>query len=1057
VSVVTGLAQLRVRLLGGLDVEGVSGPGLGSRKARTLVKVLALARGAAVPVDTVVEALWPDDALVPARPVEQVGVLVSRLRSVLGAERLRRSDAGWALAVDWLDIAELEARVDEAAARLAAGNPAAARAAARSALALVRGELLADEPGAVWAEANCAAVARTVARARWIGAEAALAAGDHGDAAALAEGALDHDPYDEAALRVLMRAYAAAGRPASALAGYARVRERLSEDLGVDPAPETDELHTLILLSDTAPAGTASIAPPPSMPRLVGRDTYVAALNGWLTRARAGESVLVLVEGEAGIGKTTLVTHWSNGLQAEALVISGRCDELGRDLPLQPILDGLEAHLRTMDSSQIQAVLAEAEPVLGPLLGRFNAAAAPGPTTVADATAGRALLFAALLATIERAAGHRPVVLIVEDVHLAGASTIEWLRFAVRRGVRLLVVATRRPEGPTFGPATLLTLGPLDLESVAELVGEERAPELHARSGGHPLFLHELAHATSADLPTSVREAVVARVDRVGEAAPTLRAAAILGSEVDVDLLAGVLDLPVKTLLDHLDAGRRMLVIEERAATFAFRHELVREALVADTTVARRAFVHREAARVLWNRPGHDPLEVAWHARFGGDIATAVVALVDAAATAANRYDMPQAEQLLTDAISLEDSVVARIARARVRIARFDLDGAEADGGGALQLGGGPASLELAGWAAYYKRNYELALQRAEEAIQRADDSAMRASCLTLSGRILHASGQLTEADQRLREAVSGAPLEVRGVAQVFLGSLRIHQGRVEEGSALVDRALLDQSRLGHPFARHHAHVSRVLGLGMRGRPVEALAAVEEGKAIAIQAGEPGARFVAVQDNLRSWVLRKLGRFDEADEWTHRALELSGSQRSSMNEMYYAARLDLLEGRLLAHDLEGAHKVIEGTPEMMSWHGAQAWHHHQRFLALSAQHALATGDLDRAASLADSVVADGGARRTLRYALFARLTAARARLAAGCAIDQDELDGVLVELERCAGLEVWHQTAELAAAAGVDRWWRDAERRAGALVVHAGEHGEALRRYVATTFAALGR
>ena len=151
-------------------------------------------------------------------------------------------------------------------------------------------------------------------------------------------------------------------------------------------------------------------------------------------------------------------------------------------------------------------------------------------------------------------------------------------------------------------------------------------------------------------------------------------------------------------------------------------------------------------------------------------------------------------------------------------------------------------------------------------------------------------------------------------MAQVFLGGLRIHQGRVEEGSALVDRALLDQSRLGHPFARHHAHLFRVLGLGMRGRPAEALAAVEAGKAIAIQAGEQGVRFVAVQDNLRSWVLRKLGRFDEADEWTHRALELSGSQRKSMNEMYYAARLDLIEGRLLAYDLDGARKSSKARP-----------------------------------------------------------------------------------------------------------------------------------------------
>ncbi|MDQ6674362.1 MAG: AAA family ATPase, partial [Chloroflexota bacterium] len=909
----------------------------------------------------------------------------------------------------------------------------------------------------VWAEADCAAVTRTVARARWIGAEAALAAGDRGDAAALAEGALDHDPYDEAALRVLMRSHAAGGRPASALAAYARFRERLSEDLGVDPAPETDELHTMILLADAVLAGPASSVSS-STPGMVGRAAQVAALNGLLARTRAGESVLALVEGEAGIGKTTLVSHWSHGLAGEALVISGRCDELGRDLPLQPILDGLDAHLRSVDPSDIPVLLADAEQVLGPLLGRFaTGAAQPGPTMVADPAAGRALLFAALLATIHRAAGHRPTVVIVEDVHLAGASTIEWLRFAVRRGTRLLVVATRRPEGPTLGPAAVMTLGPLDLQSVAELVGQQRAPELHARSGGNPLFLLELANATSADLPTSVREAVAARVDRMGEAAQTLRAAAILGSEVDVDLLAGALDLPVKTLLDHLDAGLRTLVVEERGATFAFRHELVREALVADTPAARRAFVHREAARVLWNRPGHDPMEVAWHARFGGDIGTAVIALVDAAATAAHRYDMAQAEQLLTDAISLEDSVTARVARARVRIARFDLDGAEADAVCALQLGGGPASLELAGWAAYYKRNYELALQRAEEAIRRADDAAVRASCLTLSGRVLHASGHLLDADQRLSEAVAGAPLEVRGVAQVFLGGLRIHQGRVEEGIALVDRALLDPSRLGHPFALHHGQLSRVLGLGMRGRPVEALAAVEAGKAIAIQAGEPGTRFLAVQDNLRSWVLRNLGRLDAADEWTQRALELSGSQRSSMNEMYYAARLDLIEGRLLAHDLDAAKKLIEGSAELMTWNGVHAWHHHQRFLSLSAQHALASEDHDRAALVASGVVADCSDRHTQRYSLVARLTVARARLATGNPIDYDELDSVLVELEQCAGLEAWRLTAELAAAAGVDRWWRDAERRAGALVLQAGEHGETLRRYVATTFAALGR
>jgi hypothetical protein len=134
-----------------------------------------------------------------------------------------------------------------------------------------------------------------------------------------------------------------------------------------------------------------------------------------------------------------------------------------------------------------------------------------------------------------------------------------------------------------------------------------------------------------------------------------------------------------------------------------------------------------------------------------------------------------------------------------------------------------------------------------------------------------------------------------------------------------------------------------------------------------------------------------------------------------------------------------------------------AWHHHQRFLTLSARHALAAEDPDRAISLASRVVADCGERRTSRYSLLARTTMARARLAAGRPIDHDELDGVLDELERSAGLEAWRVTAELAAVAGVDRWWRDAERRAGALVARAGQHHEALRRYVAETFASLGR
>src|SRR5436190_7869884 len=325
-----------------------------------------------------------------------------------------------------------------------AGSHAAAFAAARAALTLVRGELLADEPDAPWAEADRAAAARLVARARVLSAEAALATGHAADAALAAENALDHDPYDEAALRVLMRAHAAAGRPASALAAYARARERLAEDLGADPVEQTEALHTAVLL------GQVSAQPARAVARnggssIVGREYELAALDHGLTVAAGGRALLDLVEGEAGINKTALLDEWITRATATALVLTGRCDELGRDLPLQPVLDGLATHLRHLDPDEARAVLEGAGGMLGQLLGRGPSSPdVGGPTTVADPAAGQAALFASLLTAVERAAGDRTAVVVVEDVHLAGSSTLEWLQFAVRRGERVLVVASRR-------------------------------------------------------------------------------------------------------------------------------------------------------------------------------------------------------------------------------------------------------------------------------------------------------------------------------------------------------------------------------------------------------------------------------------------------------------------------------------------------------------------------------------------------------------------------------------------------------------------------------------
>jgi len=175
------LALLRVRVLGAFEIDGLSEHAIGSRKARTLLKVLALARGAPVSSDVLVDALWSDGA--PAHPADQVAVLVSRLRTVLGADRLRRADAGYALHADWLDIVEFDARADDATARLRAGGFAGASAAALAALQLVRGPLLANEDG-VWVDLERARFERQLTRVRLVGAEAMLGCAQPLEAAA---------------------------------------------------------------------------------------------------------------------------------------------------------------------------------------------------------------------------------------------------------------------------------------------------------------------------------------------------------------------------------------------------------------------------------------------------------------------------------------------------------------------------------------------------------------------------------------------------------------------------------------------------------------------------------------------------------------------------------------------------------------------------------------------------------------------------------------------------------------------------------------------------------
>jgi DNA-binding SARP family transcriptional activator/tetratricopeptide (TPR) repeat protein len=1038
---------VRVRLLGGFEIEGVPERDLGSRKGRTLLKMLAVARGRPVSVDRIADALWGDAQ--PSHPADQVGVLVSRLRGVLGAQRIGRSDAGYLLVAEWVDVDELSELAATASTALDEGRVGAARAAAGAALALARGPLLPEEEGE-WVEAERVVIGALVSRVERLAVEAAVAAGDHGAAAAAAEQALARDPYDEVVLRSLMRSHLAAGRPASALAAYARVRWRLVEDLGVSPTAETEAVY-----ADALAAADGDVAPDPPPrrpvhPTLVGRASELAELDAALAAVAGGGVGLVVVEGEAGMGKTTLVRAWADVIGENAVVLYGRCDELGRDLPLQPVADAIADHLRNIGTERAGAVIGDNGATLAPLLGPIAGATA---TVVSDAQAARTRVFAALAASVSRSGGGRPVVLVVDDLHVAGAGTLAWLAFAGRRCHRTLLVVTTRPGGAKDLEATgHIRLGPLDRHAVAELVGSDRAVALYERSGGHPLLLAALAGAEAEDVPATLREAVASRVDGLGDdVAATLRVAAVLGPECDLDLLARVAGTPVVDVLAQLEAAAQAGLLVERGNGFAFRHQLFREALEAATGAARRALVHKVAARALAGRPNADALDVAIHARAGGDRALAASSFVVAAQAAAARFDVDAAEQHLEAALDLAPTAEALVARARLRMSRAAYAAAAADAERAIATGGGAPALEVAGWVAYYRRRYDEARAYADEAVARAADEAVLVSALALAGRVRHGAGDLSGAVEQLT-AVSGGPPVVRGIADVWLAHARVHQGRPADALAALARPMVDPDSLAHPFAPLHLRFGRIMALGQLGRVSDALGVADDLDATVERSGTVGARFAGPAANVRAWILRWSGRVEEADDCNWRAVDAAGGDAGptgeAMAEGYYAALLDLADGCLLRGDAAEASVLAGRLAAVDTWHGTMAWHQRHRVGLVRAKLALAGGDPATAAELARAVAGDAGRRGAARYELLAHAVAGLADRS----VPEEQLSSVVDGLGRCAVIDGWPLVLALATARRSEQWRREAERRAATVVSAAGTHGDVARRFVDRIF-----
>jgi tetratricopeptide (TPR) repeat protein len=278
-------------------------------------------------------------------------------------------------------------------------------------------------------------------------------------------------------------------------------------------------------------------------------------------------------------------------------------------------------------------------------------------------------------------------------------------------------------------------------------------------------------------------------------------------------------------------------------------------------------------------------------------------------------------------------------------------------------------------------------------------------------------------------------------LSSMWLGALRVHQGRPDEALELLSPATRPGPSLGHPFATVYAHLARCHALALRGRAADALAAFDvAGVEIDRQQAH---RFAGRTENYRAWVLRNLGAGEEADELNRRALE--GAGRDGYAEATAHALVDLAESALARERLEEAAALVERVGGLDT-EFVNRWRAELRARLLGARLALAHGAFDEASALATAVGEDARGLAVPRYVVLARLVLARCRFAAGEPEDLDEVGRLLERLDEVAGLEAWWLAAEVAAAAGVDRWRATAERHLAAVLGAAGPHADLLSR-----------
>ncbi|WP_282794960.1 AAA family ATPase [Streptomyces sp. CC224B] len=627
--------DVEIEILGPMAVRcGGAVQHLQSAQARVAFARLVLAGPEGVTRDELADVIWPGD--LPPTWASALRTLVSRLRAFVGPLREEPTNPlvklggryvltlGDGVRIDVQDAPRAVAAAQEA---LDAGDVVAAARLATRAADRLRFPFLSEYEGD-WVAEQRRRLAEYLVTALEIAGRAALEAGDRGRAALLAEEAAARAPERESVHRCLMAVRGAMGNRGEALRVYQRLRRYLAEHLGVDPSPETEAAYLALLgpsSASSAPGGGAAVRHRP-VP-FVGRRRERATLACAWDRAVRGRRQFVLITGESGIGKTRLLREAGAAMAAGGgLLLVGRCDE-GSTVPYQPLVEALDSFVAASPDDPLDAVGPAARDALRLLLPSLGGPCPPGELPEQPA------LFAALTELL-LAAASEPCAVLIDDAHWADPQTVALLRHLMRAtaDTRLCLVAAARDDLPTparragldeamlpfehAGDATEVALGGLDLAATRALVHKlaggagadapaaDPVRRVYARSGGNPFMLLELLRhrAGSGAVPPAVTRLVAAKQAAVGQdATRLLQVAAVTGSSVGFDTMAGAAGLDVLAALDALEALLRAGILAEvtaavsqhpdRPANYEFRHDVVRQAVDEQLSDARRRHV----------------------------------------------------------------------------------------------------------------------------------------------------------------------------------------------------------------------------------------------------------------------------------------------------------------------------------------------------------------------------------------------------------------------------------------------------------------------------------